>query len=156
MYLINVYFKTINKIQYGISINNLKWKSINNKMNKKYGCCYDDERIWKIEIAEGDNIVLFNNVCPKLIISESMQHGDYFNSNNYHHLEKYKFCSKIALFLKFKMHSILIFYISLIISPLWLFNYFALVNIKSRLVHYNMFHWVPFVVTFFLLKLNTY
>lgn len=51
-------------------------------MNKKYGCYYDDERIWKIETAaEGDNIVFFNNVCPKLIVSEIMQHCDYFNSN---------------------------------------------------------------------------
>lgn len=36
-------------------------------MNNKHGYLYDDERIWKIEIAEGDNIVLFNNVCLKLL-----------------------------------------------------------------------------------------
>jgi len=41
-------------------------------MNKKYGCFYNDERIWKIETAEEDNIVLFNNVHLKLIIIGSM------------------------------------------------------------------------------------
>lgn len=41
-------------------------------MNEKYGCFYNDEKIWKIEIAEEDNIVLFNNVHLKLIINGSM------------------------------------------------------------------------------------